>query len=134
MRASTCSQNESPPTINSCRLVTSTIKSLHGLSGNCIFLWGRVDMPLISIFFSGIPCLLILVKQLLMLLDNKLYRILAHIYYTLQQSHFCISRLLLDSHHSLYCLFFPHPVETKNRREDLHVVVCPWVHSWVYYP
>ena len=57
-------------------------------------------------------------------LDHKLYWIPADVYDTLKQSHLCILWFLLYSHHTL--IFFFHPSNTKNQREDLHVIVCPF--------
>ena len=57
-----------------------------------------------------------------------------HIDNTLRWSHFCMSWFPLHSHHKLNIfLLFPDPVEMKNRREDLHVIVCLLVHPWAYY-
>ena len=91
-------------------------------------------MLLVLILFLCVTGCLVLVKQLPMSLYDVSDGITAHVYHTLWQSHLCMSRLLFYSHHSLCCVFFPHPVETKNWREDLHVVVCPWVCYWVYCP
>ena len=136
MRASTCSRKESPPTMKGLKPGYISYQTVYvALTVVVSIFWGSVDMPTCTDPVSlRIPGCLVLVKQLLMSLYDVSDGIMGHVYHTLRRSHLCVSRLLFYSHHSLSCIFFPHPVKTKNRREDLHVVVCPWVHYWAYCP
>ena len=91
-------------------------------------------MLLVLFLFLRVPGCLVFLKQFPMLLYDVSDGIAAHVYPTLWWSHLSMSWLLFNLHHSLRRIFFPHPAKTKNWREDLHVVVCPLVCYWAYYP
>ena len=127
MRASMCSQKKSLPMINGCNVVTSAISNFLGLSGSCIFFSWSVDMPFILfLFLLQVLSCLVLFEIFTVAMNSVCYGIAANIHYALWCVRIHVAWFGLLSHHSLVVLLLlPCPVKTMNRREDLHVVVCP---------
>ena len=86
------------------------------------------------LFLLFISSCLVLLKQHPVALYDVFYGITTHVNHTFWWSQVGMSRFTFHSHHASQCLFFPHPVKAENWREDLYVVVCPWVCYWAYYP
>ena len=63
----------------------------------------------------------------MMPLNHKGYWIPCNVNDALERSYFCMMRGRFCSHHMPIMLLFFLSNDTKNQREDLHVIVCPSV-------
>ena len=129
------SRNFSPPTVNSCNLVTSAMNNVFGVNGSCRCRGRPVDMPLVSRVVSPFPFLLIQQIQCMVPLYDESYWISGDVDDALGRSHVHMPGSRFSSHHlPIMLVFFPlQRCEKSEGGPPCNSIACPWA-AWACYP
>ena len=121
------SRKLSPPTVNGCSLVTSVMSNVLRHIGTCRLRGRHVDMPLVICLLFPLSCSLIKQVKFTAPMYCKSHWISCYVDNTFKRAYLCMPRSRFYSHHvPMILLFLPLQRYKKFRREDLHVIVCPW--------